>query len=240
MGKGNSIYMVRELKNTLDSQYREWNTQFQIHWYNLDEKYYIAHVKIPSRSAKKLYYDVLIEFDIDSIPKNTSIINKGKARVFSNCPSFTYTFAYVFNQNGDMIDWCKSLYPKEIFQKHPLKRNPYELYGYERSLYLAIKHILSGGRNYTKKIHDELIKVKSKNDILKQVASIDTISAEYKKKINEQKGKLPKDDKKPTTKEKPNTTPKKKSSSKTTNTVKTTKTVKNTKKTKTTKKTKKI
>ena len=234
MGKGNSIFMIREMKNILDRQYMEIQSNIRLSWYKLQDKYYIAHIQIPSKSVEKLFYDVLLEFDIDSIPKNTAIINKAKVRVFSNCPSFTYTFAYVFNKNGDLIEWCRGKYEKEIFSKPPVKRNPYELYSYEKSLYFAIKYITSGGRNNTKNISLKHIEVSTYQKIYVNIkSSSDTVEL-YKKKL--QKAKEKEKPKKVSTTTKKQNVPKKTNNKNT----KKTKTTNMTKKTNVTKKVRKI
>lgn len=238
-GKGNSIYMIHEMKRILDEQYMRMNSKFRINWYNVNDKSYVAHVKIPSRSVDNLFYDVLIEFDMNSIPENTTTVDKGNAKVFSNCPSFTYTFANVFNKKGDLIPWCKSKYPSEIFSKEPLQRNPYQMYNYERSIYMAMCYVLSGQRNVVKAMANKSIKVKNYQKILNEVRTSTEVEEIYKQRQKQQKE---------ATKAAENKTKDKKQSSlKASSNIKhkpgvtkTVKTTKNTKKTKVTKKTNKI
>ena len=53
----------------------------------------IVHVKVPSRSLTKFYYDVLLE--LEPTDKATTI-RDCHVKFFSNSPSFIYSYAYVF------------------------------------------------------------------------------------------------------------------------------------------------
>lgn len=190
MGSGSTILMLPELRRSLDIQYQSLVSKIVMAWYTLEDKYYIAHIKIPSRSIEKLFYDVLIEIDKSSIPESSTIINGGNARVFSNCPSFIFTYAKVFDDKGDLIPWTKGKYNTEIFTNDPVKRNPMKISSYERSLYFAIKFITSGGRNYKKQIGLRIHKVNSHTELLSLIKSSDDILHEYqikKKKQEDQK-----------------------------------------------------
>ena len=175
MGKGSSVLSLPSRRKELDSQYKELNSKIRIIWYMIGEKNLIAHVKIPSRRHVRLYYDVLVQLDIESLPANTHVVNDCIIKVFSNCPSFTYTYAYVFNQHKDLIEWTKRKYPAEVLSKKPTQRNPYEVLSYERSLYFAFKYITSNGRNYIDQIKTESIKITSYTRILSTIQSVDLI-----------------------------------------------------------------
>ena len=147
MGKGSSMMMVYEIRKSLDTQYREIQSKIRIRWYLIKNKKLVALIKLPSRSLEKVSYDVIFEFDLDSIPAGSNSINRALFRVFSNCPSFTYTFAYVFNERQLLCDWAADKYSPQVLTHKPVVRNSYELISYERSIYLAAKYILSNGRN---------------------------------------------------------------------------------------------
>lgn len=234
LGKGNAVFMIHEAKRYLDEQYRILNGRMRLTWYKLHDKYYVAHVRIPSRTAQNLFYDVLVEFNMDNVPAGTSVINNASARVFSNCPSFTYTYANAFDATGDLIPWSKVKYAKEIFTKDPVKRNPYKIKAYERSVYLAIKYILSNGRNLVRHIDQRSIKVTSHSKILLHVYKASEIEGMYHsrtKKVSSKNDAGKKKQKTPKTMEKEGV--KKKTLVGKSNNVKTTKKTSTTKKTKT-------
>lgn len=180
LGKGASVLMLASTRKILDEEYGNLVQKITHKWYSLQDKYYIAHVKIPSKSSDKLYYDVLLEIDINSIPKNVTVINSSKCRVFSNCPSFVFTYAYVFDKNKDIIPWTKKKYNKKVFESNPVQRNPTELRNYERSLYFAIKYITSNGRNYKAGINLNMVRIRSHVQILNNLQSSDDILTAYR------------------------------------------------------------
>lgn len=190
MGKGSSVLMLPELRRTLDAQYAELSSKIIAVWYSYQSKYMIAHVKIPSRHIEKLFYDVVIEIDMDSIPSTSTVINGANVKVFSNCPSFTFTYAKVMDDKGNMIDWLKRKYSKEIFANDPIKRNPAKVLSYERSLYFAIKYITTNGRNYKKKADYQIHKLDSHVKLANLIRTSDAILSSYqigKKKLDEKK-----------------------------------------------------
>ena len=195
MGKGSSALMLGAMRKELDQQYSDLHTKIELKWYAVDKKFLIAHVKVPSHSVEDLLYDVLIEIDVETIPSNISVINPAKVRVFSNCPSFVFTYAKVFQDNGDFIPWANGKYSKEVLKEEPEKRNPIKMVNYERSLYLAFRYILSNGRNYKAKVETNVHKVKSTKNILKEVKDLDDILKAYrskKKKEDDKKKELSK------------------------------------------------
>lgn len=196
MGEGSSVLMLKQAQVNLDDQFASLSGGIRLVWYSIGSKYLIAHLKIPSHSVVEMNYDVLVEFDIDTLDQNASVINTAQARVFSNCPSFIYTYAKVFDEQGNLIPWTKSLYQKDIFKKDPNKRNPAKLVGYERSLYLAFKYILQAGRNYKKKILLADHKVKRQKDILQHLRSHDEILQEYDRRKDQQERREKKEEKK--------------------------------------------
>lgn len=177
-GKGISL-MSSDIRTSLDNIYESLKDGIELKWYKVSNQYMIAHVKVPSRSVKTLKYDVVIEFDLSTLEEGRNTINRAKAKVFSNCPSFTYTFAYTFNTKGELCEWARSKYDPEVLSREPKQRNPYLLTGYERSLYLSIKHILSG-RNNIKLIDLIAVKINNFNYILSSIKSQTEIERLYK------------------------------------------------------------
>lgn len=242
MGKGSSVLMLAPVRQELDRQYSDLLSKMSVKWYSIGEKYLVGHVKVPSHTIEKMEYDVLIEVDVESIPKNTTVINNGNVRVFSNCPSFTFTYVKVFNDNGNLIDWTRSKYDKEVFKEDPVRRNPAKITSYERSLYLAFKYITSAGRNYKSKIEYKITQVKSTKEILQNVKSSKEILDDYntgKKKQEEKEKKISSsssDNKKEPIKSSNNTTQKYPNRKGMTKTIKKTKKVKSTAKIKKSKK----
>lgn len=119
--------------------------------YVLKKRYLIFHYQLPSKSGAKyggdLHYDIL--FQIDTNDKMTYNILDMDFQVYSNCPSFLYTYANLFNKKGLLIDWTKRLYQKETIRKMAEVRNSYGIVGYERSLYITALLIQNSYGNMT-------------------------------------------------------------------------------------------
>lgn len=233
MGKGASALMLGAMRKELDQQYSELHSKIELTWYAIDKKFLIAHVRVPSHSVDNLSYDVLVELDIETIPPNISVINPAKVRVFSNCPSFAFTYAKVFYDNGDLIPWAKDKYNKEILSEDPNKRNPIKLINYERSLYLAFRFITSNGRNYKDKVTRNTEKAKSTKKVLENVKTLEEVLQEYNTKKKKDKDKKETEQSSVVKKKEVKSSTKKKNDKKnTTSKTQTTKTVKSTVKTK--------
>ena len=129
----------------------------------------VVHVKIPSRSLHtKFYYDVLLELEPT---KNAVTIEDCHVKIFSDSPSFVYSYAYVFyhlDPEGKQIDPRKGrkgagllinklqgkipadrlLMPAaekklgdEVLKNPPVVRNPHNLPLFDSSIYLAIIYL---------------------------------------------------------------------------------------------------
>lgn len=190
MGKGASVLQLPVLREKFDAQYSEISNKIKVKWYCLDQKYYVAHVLVPSLSIDRLFYDVLLEFDIDTIPKTSIVINEGAMRVFSNCPSFTFTYAHVYLEQGNLISWAKHKYSRKVRKLDPVQRNPQKVSSYERSLYFAIKFITSEGRSYKGKVTNGMIMIQNPKTILNVIRTSEEILELYdrgKKKLPPEK-----------------------------------------------------
>lgn len=177
MGKGSSALMLSTIRQSLNPQYEQLSPRMSVKWYSLTDNLYIAHVKIPSRKHDKLFYDVLLQFDISTVTSYT--INDATMKIFSNCPSFTYTYAYVYNERNELIDWCKSKYNKTILKKKPENRNPDQILNYERSIYLACKYLSTNSRNYVSRMKAIAVTAKNTRNILSEVKTNDEIETLY-------------------------------------------------------------
>ena len=106
-----------------------------------NRKNYYFIVNIPSSTSNKraLSYDVIIEV---SNPKNSpNNIFEKNVRFFSNSPSFSFFYAYVYNRHGLLIPWLKNKYSGTILQKRPTSRNPKEEVKLDQSLKTALLYI---------------------------------------------------------------------------------------------------
>ena len=102
----------------------------------------LFYVKVPSEDYKdnKISYDVLFLIQHD---KNRSR-EKRLIKLYSNSPSFIFTYCYVYNQHNLIIEKLKSKLPTEALTQFPEIRNPIGSLGYEKSTYIAAMYLLNG------------------------------------------------------------------------------------------------
>lgn len=143
LGKHNAVFSQRDmfkelyrgkLDNILLREAGKINYQL---FYDNNDRYYI-HIKIPSEVVNKFYYDVVIMFYSDKAEYfNSNTLRDYNIKVFSNDPSFCFTYLYVFNKNDMFFEDLKEKAPKASLKDAPIERNPQEIVGYVKSLFFA-------------------------------------------------------------------------------------------------------
>lgn len=128
-----------------------------------EEPYYVdVWCKIPSEPfPMRLDYDVVVRFHFKD-KTSAKITPDTKVQVFSNSPSFMFTYAYVFNVKGSVIpDYKNSLSSRSLTEK-PEKTNPKGLVGFEKSLFFTFLLLKDKGlfRDLKKFIQQNSIKLK--------------------------------------------------------------------------------
>lgn len=105
----------------------------EYHLFSGKNKYYI-YAKIPSETVSNFYYDVVIEFTTNSITKS---LLDCEFRVFSNDPSFVFTFAYAFNKNKLFLTELESRMGKRPLKEKADEKNPKNEIGYVKTIYFT-------------------------------------------------------------------------------------------------------
>lgn len=202
MGKGDSsIPNRKQLVDSLNIKYEELirkkGNKIKMTTYKdkLKDVYYF-HLVIPSESDRNNSYDVVFRFSDESkqYHKELSISNYDVA-VFSNSPSFAYTFAYVYAKHGLFIEWLSKKLGEEFTTKEPEIRNRFGIINYEKYIYFGARYILDSKRlnrgllDMSAKIYTRLIlsrEIRSLSDILKEYHNAE---AELRRKKKKQKAK---------------------------------------------------
>lgn len=125
----------------------------------------MVHIKVPSETVDNFYYDVLIELEAE---KSAADFRDCDIKIFSNCPSFVFSVAYVFahwnpdatdkksKSKGMMIDSLRGKLPKDRMlvpgtekslgrkpvHDKPVVRNPMGIPLFDKSVYFAIFYML--------------------------------------------------------------------------------------------------
>lgn len=188
MGKGDSsIPNRKELIDSLEVKYqrliREKGNKIEMKAYRArnktDDVYF--HLIIPSESGRGNSYDVVFKFsDTKREHYNELSISKYDVSVFSNSPSFAYTFAYVYEKNGLFISQFKQKLGKEFFRNAPEVRNRFGIINYEKYVYFGARFILDSKR-LNRAFLDMIARPYSADLLLKNVRKLDVIMAEYRK-----------------------------------------------------------
>jgi hypothetical protein len=124
--------------NSLRDQYSQLAKRHKVRVFQVGSSILFA-VDVPSSSFDNFHYDVVIEF-LNAKPGDD--LRTKHIRIFSNSPSFTYTYAYVMNERELLIPYLRKLLPKEFYSDAPTKRNPDEIVNYEKTVVYAMFHIL--------------------------------------------------------------------------------------------------
>lgn len=190
-GKGSNVIPNRQLiKDDFKKRYDRIvsSKKFQQNVYMVDDKY-IFHIKVPSEDLEKnIAYDVIIEF----YPNNKTMLgdfnikNYG-IRLFSNAPSFVYTYAYVYNKNKILASGSQGKFNDITLESKPETRNPRLIISFEKTIYFACLH-LSSSSKYMSKLYLET--VAKKLDIKKlysKIKSGDEIEVEYGKEAQKKR-----------------------------------------------------
>lgn len=140
------------------------------------------HFIIPTEHRERENsYDVIIKFmQTEKSDKFDDSYRRYQIKFFSNCPSFTYGYAYVAKLNGYLIDEFANKYEGKVLSYPPVSKNPGMVFGYEKSIYFACKSLMDDKavllKSYVKTYGKPLTK-----EVIKSIRHMNVIEEEYKK-----------------------------------------------------------
>ena len=184
-GKGSAHLAARKMiLQALDMKFAQLikaHGAFKFKIYKDGNKYYF-HVKVPSESSERISYDVVLLF----VPHELSLVSSATINdytlfIYSNSPSFTFTYAYVCNNvTKTLVPLMKEKCSRRSLKERPSVRNPDEEYGFEKSIYFAARFIKSYGLNI-KQSMSEFIRPYNKNTLMHSVRHSEDMLALYSK-----------------------------------------------------------
>lgn len=151
----------------------------------IDKEVVYYHMLIPTESENRNnIYDVVLKFKpVDQSSLIDKTYRQYDIEFFSNCPSFTYTYAYVAKLNGYLLSELEGKYDEKIISIPPTSRNPGLIFGYEKSIYFACKHLLSDRqllvKSYVKTHGRKLTK-----NVLKRIRTVSQIEEDIMREKN--------------------------------------------------------
>ena len=191
MGKRNAVFSQREMfrkmySEKFDALFLREAGRINFTMY-VDEKVdqYIIHIKIPSETVKKFYYDAVIMFySNDPAAKTSNSLQNYFVKFYSNDPAFVFTYLRVFLKNGLFFEDLKSRASELALKQDPNVTNPYQVPGYSKVLYFA--YLFMKAKNlFSKSMFKSYGNKYNKRDLLNAVEHSDTKIAE-RQKLGEQ------------------------------------------------------
>ena len=141
-GKGSAVLNISATKTEFESRYNKIHKQVTHKTFFVKDNIYIL-VNIPS-SVEGIMYDVLLKFEKTKKSLGTTILDMDM-KLFSNSPSFLYTYANAYDKQKLFIKECKKKLSTKMLSDIAKTRNPYGVLSYDFSIYSALHYILSNG-----------------------------------------------------------------------------------------------
>ena len=167
-------------------------SNFKIEGYtSIDDNYFI-HVIVPSDSNQNQTYDVVVLFFTDeTVVKKRTTFSNYYVKFFSNSPSFIYKYAYLYKENGFLIDFLFDKLDAAYIDKKPLKTNSNFDMFYEKSIYCASRLLLDDEAIALSKLGIILKHKKPKDKFFRDIKSFEHIKMNSElqtidKKINKE------------------------------------------------------
>ena len=132
-------------KEEYRKRYEEVRDKIATRWFTVKAtNRIVVHLRIPSEKVK-MNYDVLVEFQFGRANGSFKNFRTDDIRVYSNCPSFVFMNARVFDRKGFLIPWAKQLYDKATLEPPADKAKKEEELKkdvkYEKSLYFTALYL---------------------------------------------------------------------------------------------------
>lgn len=184
LGKKNSVFSQKDLFRALYTDkfdkvlLREAGNINYTLYVDKEHDKYVIHIKVPSETVNKFYYDAVIYFYTDDPASHASNnLNNYYVKFFSNDPAFVFTYLRVFLKNDLFFEDMKPKSSKLALKKDPTTKNPYEIPGYSKILYFAYLYMKS--RNlFSKSLYNLHGKKYSAGELLKHIDHTDKKIAE--------------------------------------------------------------
>lgn len=141
-GKGSAILNINATKTKFEEKYNTIHKKIDHKTFFVKDDIYIL-VNIPS-SVEGIMYDVLLKFEKNKKSLGTTILDM-EMKLFSNSPSFLYTYANAYSAQKLFIKECKKKLSSKMLSDIAKTRNPYGVLSYDFSIYAALHYILSNG-----------------------------------------------------------------------------------------------
>lgn len=141
-GKGSAVLNITATKDKYLERYNVICKKITHKTYFVDDDIYII-VNIPS-TINGIMYDVLLKFKKTKKSLGSTITDMDM-QLFSNSPSFLYTFAFAYDNKKLFIRECRRKLSSKMLSDIAKTRNPYGVLSYDFSIYAALFYIVNNG-----------------------------------------------------------------------------------------------
>lgn len=170
--------IIENLKSRFNKLYGEKQKEFSLKTF-IKGKDYILYFKIPSETVPELLFDVVLQFTPLSNADAELTINHYSVQVFSNSPGFTFTYAYIYNKEGILIDFLRNKISSTAITTPPVIRNNEEIIGFEKSVYYALLYLKAMGYTYKSNLRRTSQIIKETSFLIRNVKSSESKMLEY-------------------------------------------------------------
>jgi hypothetical protein len=111
--------------------------------YTESETSFYYHFLVPS-DTRNMNYDVVIHFyeNVENPDDTHMSLKDWNVEFFSNCPSFVFTYAFVYKHYGYFIPFLSDKLGKIVLNNKPVTKNPSMTLLWDKSIFYAIHHIM--------------------------------------------------------------------------------------------------
>lgn len=186
MGKGESAMNRKLIRDALLTKYSKYiqkkGSLINTHAYVTANGEYYFHIVLPSETERDNTYDIVIHlYDPEKKLLGSASVRDYELHLFSNDPSFAYTHAYVYNQNGLLLtSLADDKLGKDFIKKAPVVRNRYQVVNYDKYLFFAVNY-LSEERRISRVWLTTHATTFLQLIVYKKVRTLPTIMKEYQK-----------------------------------------------------------
>lgn len=186
IGKGDASVNVSLIRQMLDGKYQVYedskkNKEIKMKVFHqpLKDVYWIW-LTIPTETERDNSYDVVYTFtNPKSTDRLTQAIGKFDIQIFSNTPSFAFTYAYVYNKNGMLIPSLANKLGRTFLKDSPDVRNRNQLMLFDKYVYFGARYI-KDSKILNRMVADARASKYDEKYLNGQIRSLNTIMDEYK------------------------------------------------------------
>lgn len=172
MGKGSTALNIKATQADFDKRYDKFYKKITHKAFFIKEDIYVS-INIPS-SVDGIFYDVVLKFTPNQKSAGVSVIDMD-FQVFSNSPSFLYTYANAYYKKRMLIKELNRKLSREMIKEIATVKNPYSIISYDITVYSAIKYLLTTGFDKIESLKIDSVQTNTLTPLLKTVQDWDTL-----------------------------------------------------------------